>query len=332
MDQQQKELEEKKEVAAREKGEPRLLAKMGFTFLPTTWSELYNYAKEISQTDFVPDQMRGKTGAVLACWQKGHEVGLLPMASLQSIAIINGRPSIHSAGYWALITGHPLCEWTTELSSEEALTKGYGECIVQRRRSPHPVIRRFTIKMAQDAGLWGGTGDTKEKREKSVWFKYPGRMLQMRARHLAGDDAIPEAAQGLIPAEIAEDLEPRDVTPEEEPLKIPQAIKEKDDAKRDTDISSVQTFNSKDESPNSSLRGETSEKTFKEINEPIERPLIDQIGDWIATASEEEILSSKNFLTQNLKGLDTEDERLQMLREWNNRKQAILKARKRGNL
>lgn len=200
-----------------DKKESHPLVKVGFTFLPQTWNELYNYAKEISQTEFVPDQMRNKPAAVLACWQKGHEVGLPPMASLQNIAIINGRPSIHSGGYWSLVVGHPLCEWTEELSSEEALKAGYGECTVKRRGAPHAKTRRFTIEMAKTAGLWGGTGDSQEKREKSVWFKYPGRMLQMRARHLAGDDAIPEAAQGLIPSDIAEELEPRDVTPLEEP-------------------------------------------------------------------------------------------------------------------
>ena len=60
--------------------------------------------------------------------------------------------------------------------------------------------------MAEKAGLWGGTGDSKEKRERSVWFKYPGRMLQMRARSLCVRDAIPEALGPLTMREEAEDF------------------------------------------------------------------------------------------------------------------------------
>src|SRR3990170_3744818 len=207
-------LQPEKQIATREL---RPLAKAGFAFLPQTWEQLYNYAKEISQTDFVPKNMFGKPGAVLACWQKGQEVGLPPMASLESIAIINGRPAIHSNGYWSLITSHPLCEWFNETPPDEALKQGYGECTIKRRGNPHPVVRRFSMEEAKTASLL----------TKDNWKNYPGDMLQNRARHRAGDDAIPEAAQGLIPADIAQDLEPRDVTPaKEEPLKIPQAVKE----------------------------------------------------------------------------------------------------------
>ena len=204
---------EKKEIIARA---PRPLVKAGFTFLPDTWESLYAYAKEISQTDFVPKSMIGKPGAVLACWQKGQEVGLPPMAALESIAIINGRPSIHSYGYWSLIISHPLCEWFRETAPDEALKQGYGECTIKRRGNLHEVTRRFSMEEAKAAGLL----------TKDNWKNYPGDMLQNRARHRAGDDAIPEAAQGLLPADVARDIpeEPRDVTPE--PLKIPRPIKE----------------------------------------------------------------------------------------------------------
>jgi hypothetical protein len=210
------------QVAVREQ---RPLAEAGFTFLPKSYEELWSYAKEVSNTDFVPRALRGQPGAVLAAWQTGKEVGLPPMASLQSIAIINGRPSIHSNGYWALLTSHPLCEWFKETPPDEALQQGFGECTIKRKGNPHVITRRFTMEEAKTAQLLG----------KDNWKNYPGDMLQNRARHRAGDDAIPEACQGLLPSDIARDLEPVDVTPEPERKQItqPQPLKKESENAKD---------------------------------------------------------------------------------------------------
>ena len=221
-----------------EKKESHPLAKVGFTFLPQTWAELYSYAKEISQTDFVPKNFVGKPGAVLACWQKGQEVGLPPMAALENIAIINGRPAIHSNGYWSLIVNHPLCEWFKETPPDEALKQGYGECTIKRVGNPHPVTRRFSLEEAKTAGLL----------DKDNWKHYPGDMLQNRARHRAGDDAVPEACQGLIPADVARDLEPRDVTPIDEPKDKKPALEQlKDNLKADKEPPPQSTTETVDE-------------------------------------------------------------------------------------
>jgi len=199
-------------------------------FKPRTWQEMADFAKLICATEFVPDAFRDKPGAVLAAWQTGHEVGLPPMASLRYIAVINGRPRIWGNGYWSLIKSHPLCEDTEELAEHEALEKGYGECTIKRRGSKKPVTARFTKEMAEKSGVWGGKGATQEKREQSPWFKRPGRMLQWMARNLAGNDAIPEAVIGLEITELAEELEPRDITPvAEKPISLPKPLKEKPD-------------------------------------------------------------------------------------------------------
>ena len=234
----------------------RNLAEPGFAFLPQTYSELWSYAKEIASTDFVPKAFRGQPGAVLAAWQTGKEVGLPPMAALQSIAIINGRPSIHSAGYWALITSHPLCEWFKESPPDEALRQGYGECSIKRRGNPQVITRRFTMEEAKKADLIG----------KDNWQKYPGDMLQNRARHRCGDDAIPEACQGLLPADIA-----RDISPEVESFKEPKAVEESDEPSRIE--KPVRRRNKQDTKPNSVLAGNgaaTEEPALSTQSNPVE--------------------------------------------------------------
>jgi len=44
----------------------------------------------------------------------GMEVGLTPMAALQSIAVINGRPTIYGDGAMGLVLNSPVCEWVEE--------------------------------------------------------------------------------------------------------------------------------------------------------------------------------------------------------------------------
>lgn len=277
----------------------RLLAKKGFSFLPTTWTELYSYAKEISQTDFVPKTMTGKPGAVLAAWQTGQEVGLPPMAALSSITIINGRPSIHSDGYWALITSHPLCEWFKETPPDDALKQGYGECTIKRLGNPHPVVRRFSMDEAKTAGLIG----------KDNWKNYPGDMLQNRARHRAGSDAIPEATQGILPADIARDLEPRDVTPQTEPLKIPQAVDTGDDVgQRAAEAGSEN--DKRDDLPKD--RKQPAQTESKK----------DAALGWVETAPNAEIMDN-NGLNSYLRGLK-QDEQLEVCRAYNARRQEIV--------
>ena len=143
------------------------------------------------------------------------------MAALQSIAVINGRPSLWGDGALAIVRSSPLCEYIHELAPDQALEKGYGECTVKRHDDDVPITRRFTKAMAEQAGLWGGKSKDPDKKKFEPWYNYPGRMLQMRARAWAMRDAIPEALRGISIREEVEDIEPRDITPKEEPLKIP---------------------------------------------------------------------------------------------------------------
>jgi hypothetical protein len=307
---------------------PRELSKPGFAFLPKTWEELYGYAKEIANTDFVPKALQGKPGAVLAAWQTGQEVGLPPMAALQSIAIINGRPSIHSAGFWALITSHPLCEWFKETPPDEALKQGYGECTIKRRGNPHEITRRFSMEEAKTAGLLG----------KDNWKNYPGDMLQNRARHRAGDDAIPEALQGLLPSDIARDIppEPRDVTPQ--PIATPQPLENKaNEPKRR--VHDAQTDGG-DPRPDgdrpSAMDGESTNKTVKaprgdkskdasalpehEATDP--KPSKEDLAILKIDSYEKETWPEGSVLNDLIRGLD-QDAQIRVCKHWSARQKEV---------
>jgi hypothetical protein len=113
--------------------------------------------------------------ACLLAIQHGAELGLSPMQSLQSIAVVNGRPSVYGDTALAVCKGSPVCEWVRET------IEGEGEhmvavCQAKRRGDAQPVESRFGVAEAKKAGLWGKQGP---------WTQYPRRMLQMRARGFA---------------------------------------------------------------------------------------------------------------------------------------------------
>ena len=270
------------------------LSKAGFIFIPETWEQLHSYAKMIAETDFVPSSMRGKPGAVLAAWQKGAEVGLSPMASLEGIAIINGRPSIHSSAYWSLIISNPLCESFDEDPPDVALKQGFGRCTIKRRGNPTPVTRQFSIEDAKRADLIN----------KDNYKKYLGTMLMHRARHACGEAAIPEACQGLIPSDIAQDLEPRDVTPP---------------ATRSAEMPLPQPTDEGDGVPE---RKEPADDQPPPI--PTAPQTVEERRAWIAHASLEDVTAANCLALQNMKKL-TQAEQAAVCSAHNDRKQALLK-------
>jgi hypothetical protein len=135
----------------------------------------------------------------------GLEVGLPPMQALQSIAVINGRPSIWGDGAIGLVRGSGLCEYVRERidgSDDERV----AVCEAKRKNETEPVIGRFSVAQAKRAGLWTKAGP---------WKDYPERMLQMRARAFALRDGFADVLRGLHIAEEIADIpaEARDVTP-----------------------------------------------------------------------------------------------------------------------
>lgn len=182
-------------------------------FRPKNWEEIWNFAQLIAKTDFVPKAFQNNPGSILAAIQTGHELGLPPMASLQSIAVINGRPSVWGEGALALLKHDRNFEWIKELPPDQCEEQEYGECTIKMRGQPE-VVRRFTKGMAERAKLL-----TKE----GPWQTYRGRMYQMRSRAWAIRDAAPGALRGVGIREEAQDIE-IEATGGELPIGLPQPL------------------------------------------------------------------------------------------------------------
>ena len=164
--------------------------KQHFSLAPKDLDEAMRFADMLAGSSIVPKDYIGKPGNCLVAIQWGMELGLQPMQAMQSIAVINGRPSLWGDAMLALVKAHPAFEWIKEECDGNVAT-----CTIKRRGEPE-VVQSFSLEEAKRAGLTGKQGP---------WTQHPKRMLQMRARGFALRDAFPDALRGVVSAEEARD-------------------------------------------------------------------------------------------------------------------------------
>lgn len=206
-------------------------------FIPADFPSVFRFSQLLAESgDMVPKAYIANPAKIATAIFFGYEIGLLPLQALQSIAVINGKPSIYGDAALALVRGRNLLE-----DFEEVYTGGelwleppeydnFGKqqkpgkpnpeykalCKIKRKGSPRLVVYEFSVGDALLAGLWNKEGP---------WRQYTKRMLKFRARGFGLRDEFPDTLRGLILAEEAEDYgDLRDVTPtKEEPPKPPAA-------------------------------------------------------------------------------------------------------------
>lgn len=239
-----------------------------------TIDEAMTFGKLLAGSSFVPKDFRDRPADCVLAVQHGAELGLGPMQSVQSIAVVNGRPSIYGDAAIALVKGSPVCEYIAER------IEGDGDqmaaiCEAKRRGDPQPTVSTFAVADAKKAGLWGKTGP---------WQTYPRRMLQMRARGFALRDAFPDVLRGLVTAEEAQDythVEPQPATVRAEARPTPE-VRPKFDA--ETGPQSVEEAD-----PLARARLKVSEATNLDQLDRIRRRCqeLQQSGEWTAEQADE---------------------------------------------
>ena len=130
----------------------------------------------------------------------GMELGLSPMAALQKIALIDGRPTLWGDAAFALVQSSGLLGSFSETIEQQIdpstnHLRWVATCTLTRANLKDPIIRTFTSDDAKRAGLWQKPGP---------WSQYPKRMLTIRARAFALRDAFPDILAGLY---IREELD-----------------------------------------------------------------------------------------------------------------------------
>lgn len=169
--------------------------------------ELYRFSKYVEASGLAPKGME-KVESVFVAIQMGMEVGLTPMAALQNIAVINGRPTIWGDAQLAIVrsTGEleEFSEWYESggvKTTRNPTTFADDTCAVCRvkRRGFEVQESAFSVADAKRAGLWGKAGP---------WTQYPARLLRFRARSFNLRDNFGDALRGMLTAEEAIDIGP----------------------------------------------------------------------------------------------------------------------------
>ena len=165
----------------------------------TSIQEAMQVADMLSKSSIVPKDFIGQPGNVLVAIQWGSELGLAPMQAMQSIAVINGRPSIWGDALMAMVRGSGLLESISETDDGDTAT-----CLIKRKGEAEQ-SRTFSMADAQLAGLAGKQGP---------WKMYPKRMRQLRARSFALRDIFADVLRGMHLAEESQDIPViKDITP-----------------------------------------------------------------------------------------------------------------------
>lgn len=173
--------------------------------VPTDFESAWRIANAVVKAGMNPKGLETSEMCTIAIMQ-GLEVGMAPMMALQSIAIINKRPTIFGDGALGLCQGSGKMEWIKEwYGGDEGKDNYTAFCDVKRLGDPEVKHGKFSIADAKLAGLWGKGGP---------WTQYWRRMLQMRARAFALRDGFSDVLKGLGIAEEVRDIAPmRDITP-----------------------------------------------------------------------------------------------------------------------
>jgi hypothetical protein len=173
------------------------------TDLPASAGMLVSWAKAadaaftlgsaLCKTSFVPAQFKDKAGEATAAILYGAEAGLSPLAALQGVYVISGKPAMYARTLLAVALGAGHEVWTEEITDTRAIVCG------RRRGSDNIERSTWTIDRAKRAGY------TKNAKYQSD----PQAMLLARAQSDVCRRVAPDALLGM-PYSV-EELEDEDV-------------------------------------------------------------------------------------------------------------------------
>jgi hypothetical protein len=148
-----------------------------------TMDQAQALAKTLAPSALLPDSLRGKPGDVLIVLLTGAELGLGPMQSLRSLAVVKGKAVMSADLMLALVKKSPACEYLvmTDYGPERVTFK------TKRKGDPSETVVAFSKADAERAGLWGV----------NTWKAYPQSMLKARAASAICRSVYPDVCLGI---------------------------------------------------------------------------------------------------------------------------------------
>lgn len=171
----------------------------------TTLDDIWRFAQYVTKSGFAPKGLDSPESVTVAI-QYGLEIGLSPMAAVQNIANINGRPSVYGDIALALCRNSGLMELFDEFfevggkyveRTPQVITDDVTAVCKVKRAGMAIKVQTFSVKDSKVAQLFGKPGP---------WTQYPMRMLMWRARGFALRDNFGDVLKGIISREEAQDM------------------------------------------------------------------------------------------------------------------------------
>jgi hypothetical protein len=165
---------------------------------PSTTDEAWKVAQALAKSAFVPKQFQNNPSDILIAAAMGARLGLDVFSALQSLAVVNGRPTLYGDALLAVCQARP--DWRGMAVRWDGQGDAESVTVSVRRQVAAEALNydgRFSVGDAKRAGLWTKQGP---------WSQFPKRMMEMRARSYALRGAFADALLGFHSKEEAEDL------------------------------------------------------------------------------------------------------------------------------
>ncbi len=184
-----------------------------------TLTDIREFCKVLAGTDMVPKAYKSKPDDILVAILHGQEVGLPHLQALQSIAVVNGIPSIYGDAALAMVRASGKLEDFDEWIEVDGFRQDgpfpiqryadEGKAIVAYCRSKRLGMSRerittYSVDDAKRAKLWEKKG---QNGFETPWCTVPQRMLMWRARGWNLRDQFGDVLKGLAIYEEAMDIE-----------------------------------------------------------------------------------------------------------------------------
>ena len=192
----------KNEVAAVEKSRNMVASlESGIYSSSDTFQLALQMAKGLSQSTLVPQTFQNNPANCLIALEQSNRLGISPMAVMQNLYIVQGKPSFSSSFIIGLINASGKYDKELQFDEEEKDGKPYAYTCWTELDGRKVTGIKITMDMADKEG-W-------TKKNGSKWITMPQVMLRYRAASFFARMNCPELSIGLYSKEELDDFQPQ---------------------------------------------------------------------------------------------------------------------------
>ena len=200
MSEEIKKEEVKQEVATTEKRNMVASLENGIYSSSDTFQLAFQMAKGLSQSTLVPQQFQNNPANCLIAIEQSNRLNISPMAVMQNLYIVQGKPGFSSSFIIGLINASNKYDMELQFDEEEKDGKPYA-CTCWTELNGRKVTGiKITMDMVDKEGWL--------KKNGSKWQTMPQVMLRYRAASFFARMNCPELSIGLYSKEELDDFTP----------------------------------------------------------------------------------------------------------------------------